>query len=396
MLASRVKQLSVSLTLQISARAKELAAEGKDVIDLSCGEPDHPSPIHVKEAGIAAINENFTRYTAAAGIPPLREAVREKLARENGLEYDVGQIVISCGAKHALANALMALVDPGDEVIVPTPCWLSYPELVLLVGGKPVYAETTVEDRFHLTPDILRKALSPKTKLLILNSPTNPTGAALDRQEITALCAVLKDHQAIILSDEIYEHIRFDGKPHFSPAQLPEMKDRTVLINGVSKCYSMTGWRIGYSAAPKEISQGMLKVQSQMTSSACSVSQRAALAGLRGDQSVSREMTKDFARRRTLCCELLNKCGGMKVAEPEGTFYIFPDISFYYGKKANGRMLKDSFDVAKYLIEEALVATVPGGAFKAPNCLRISYANSDENVKRGVGRICEKLQQLTD
>lgn len=394
-LAARVRNLSVSLTLEITNRARELAAAGHDVIDMSVGEPDHATPANIKRAGIAAIEANFTRYTAAAGIPELREAVRHKLKVENGLDYELSQILISSGAKHSIANAILSLVDPGDEVVVPSPCWLSYPELVDLAGGKTVYAETSAANGFRLTPDALARALSKQTKLVILNSPNNPTGAALDEGEIAELCSVLRGHSCFVLSDEIYERLRFDGKRHASPAQFAEMYERTIVVNGVSKCYSMTGWRIGYAAAPQAVATAMVKVQSQMTSSCCSISQRAAVEGLNGDQAASFAMVKDFARRRELCHTLLRSCKGMHVSEPNGAFYFFPDISAFFGRKAGGRVLGTSDEIARYLLEEVHVATVPGSAFRAPNCLRISYANSDENVQRGVTRICEALSKLS-
>ncbi|MBI5059778.1 pyridoxal phosphate-dependent aminotransferase [candidate division KSB1 bacterium] len=393
-LAKRVQNVTISLTLQITNRARELATAGIDVVDLSCGEPDHPTPLNIKQAGIAAIEQNFTRYTSAAGIPELRRAIQRKLADENGLQYDLNQIVVSSGAKHSIANAILAMIDPGDEVVIPRPCWLSYPEMVELAGGTTVFADTDAAGGFHLTPRSLERALSPKTKLVILNSPNNPTGAALDLSQIAALCEVLKRYSCFVLSDEIYERLRFDGKPHASPAQIAGMPDRTIVVNGVSKCYSMTGWRIGYAAGPPAIIDGILRVQSQMTSSCCSISQKAAAEGISGDQSGSAAMVRDFARRRDLCYEILSSCPGVKVSKPEGAFYFFPDISSYFGKHAHGDRLKDSLDIARYLLEEVHVATVPGSAFHAPTCLRLSYANSDENIKRGVSKVCEALTKL--
>jgi aspartate aminotransferase len=394
-LAKRVQNVSVSLTLQITNRARELSVAGIDVVDLSCGEPDHPTPSNIKRAGIAAIESNFTRYTAAAGIPELRKAIQRKLAEENGLDYDFRQIVVSSGAKHSIANAILALVDPDDEVVVPAPCWLSYPEMIELAGGKTVFAQTDATNGFHLLPAALARALSPRTKLVILNSPNNPTGAALDADQTAALAEVLKRHPCFVLSDEIYERLRFDGKRHASVAQTAALKDRTIVVNGVSKCYSMTGWRIGYAAGPEEIVEGILRIQSQMTSSCCSISQQAALEGIAGNQGESEAMVRDFARRRELCYDLLRSCPGVKVAKPEGAFYFFPDISSFFGKHVHGEVLKDSVDIARYLLEEVHVATVPGAAFFAPNCLRLSYANSDENVRRGVTKVCEALTRLS-
>jgi aspartate aminotransferase len=263
-----------------------------------------------------------------------------------------------------------------------------------LAGGKTVYAETTAENGFHLTPAQLERALSPRTKLVILNSPNNPTGAALDETETAALCEVFKSHSCTVLSDEIYERLRYDGKRHASPAQFADMHERTIVVNGVSKCYSMTGWRIGYAAAPAEIAHAMVKVQSQMTSSCCSISQKAATEGLNGDQTASFAMVKDFARRRDIAFRILNSCAGVQTSAPSGAFYFFPDISAFYGRKAGSHVLANSDEIARYLLEEVFVATVPGSAFRAPNCLRISYANSDANVQRGFTRICEALQKL--
>jgi aspartate aminotransferase len=393
-LSDRVQNVSVSLTLKIVERAKILKAEGKEVISLSVGEPDHNTPDNVKRAAIEAINSNFTRYTAAAGIPELRKAVCAKLKRENGLDYTPSQIVVSCGAKHALANSILALVNPGDEVIIPEPCWLSYPDLVYLAGGTPVYAKARLEHGFHLQPEDLAKALTPKTRLIIMNTPCNPTGAMLLKPEIEALCEVIRDHHAVVVSDEIYEHLRFDGREHYSFAAVPGMQDRTVVINGVSKCYAMTGWRIGYSASSDLLADGMLRIQSQMTSSACSISQKAALEGLMGDQSSVAKMQEDFSRRRKICFDIFNSCPGVRVHEPEGAFYIFPDVSAFFGKSADGFLIKDSLDLAEYLITACHVAVVPGAAFRAPECLRISYANSDEKVREGVSRICDVLRKL--
>ncbi|MBU1921446.1 pyridoxal phosphate-dependent aminotransferase [bacterium] len=393
-LSDRLKNVSVSLTLKIVERAKALKAEGVDVISLSVGEPDHNTPEHVKRAGIAAIESNFTRYTAAAGILELRKAICEKLKRDNSLDYSPSQIVVSNGAKHAIANAIQAIVNPGDEVIIPEPCWLSYPDLVHLAGGIPVYVASRIEHGFHLQPDDLARVLTPKTKAIILNTPCNPTGAVLSRPEVEALCEVLYDHNVMIISDEIYEHLRFDGREHYSFAQVDGMKDRTVLVNGVSKCYAMTGWRIGYSASSDLLSDAMLRIQSQMTSSACSISQKAACEGIQGDQSSVPAMLKDFSRRRHICYDILSKCKGVKLSMPEGAFYIFPDVSAFYGKRIGDAVIKDSVDLAEHLITACHVAVVPGAAFRAPHCIRISYANSDEKVREGVNRICDFLNSL--
>lgn len=394
-LSDRLKNVSVSLTLKIVERAKALKAEGVDVISLSVGEPDHNTPDNVKRAGIAAIEANFTRYTAAAGIPELRKAICEKLKRDNSLDYSPTQIVVSNGAKHAIANAIQALVNPGDEVIIPEPCWLSYPDLVHLAGGIPIYVESRLEHGFHLQPDDLANKLTPKTKAIILNTPCNPTGAVLSRPEIEALCEVMYDHNVMIISDEIYEHLRFDGREHYSFAQVEGMKDRTILVNGVSKCYAMTGWRIGYSASSDMMADAMLRIQSQMTSSASSISQKAAYEGISGDQSSVPMMLQDFDRRRKICYDIFSKCKDVKVRMPEGAFYIFPDVSAFYGRKYKGEVIRGSVDLAEHLITDYHVAIVPGAAFRAPDCIRISYANSDEKVREGVTRICDFLSKLS-
>jgi aspartate aminotransferase len=310
------------------------------------------------------------------------------------LTYNSKQIVVGNGAKHAIANAMLALVEPGDEVIVPEPCWLSYPELVWLAGGDVVFAPTKVEDGFHIRAETLERLLTPRTKLVLLNSPCNPTGAVLSRADMESLAEVLRAHRAWILSDEIYEYLRFDGREHVSPAQMPGLCERTVVINGVSKSYSMTGWRIGYGAGPESVAEAMLKIQSQMTSSACSVSQRAALAGIRAGLEFPNSMRDDFEKRRALVYDELAKCSVLKCPKPEGAFYAFPQIPGMMGATAKGKVIKDSADFTDYLLEEYHVALVPGSAFRAPDCIRVSFANSDEIVKEAAKRVVQAVGDL--
>lgn len=395
MLSSRVSRLTISQTLAIVEKVRELQKQGVTIYDLSVGEPDHPSPPDVKAAGIQAISEDFTRYTAAAGIIELRQAIVEKLKRDNGLEYPEKQIVVGNGAKHILASSLLALVEPGDEVIVPEPSWLSYPELVWLAGGEVIFAPTRVEDGFHLRAEVLERLMSPRTKAVLLNSPCNPTGAVVTKAEMDAIADVLKRHRAYVISDEIYEYLRFDGREHVSPAQYPWLFDRTIVVNGVSKSYSMTGWRIGYCAAPADVADAILKIQSQMTSSACSVSQRAALAGLKGGLDYPNKMVKDFTRRRDICFEGLKNIPGVHLDQPEGAFYAFPHIPSMLTGSVEGKPLKDSTGFTHYLLDKYHVAVVPGSAFRAPDCIRLSFATSDENVREAVARIASAVKDIT-
>ncbi len=394
MLSSRVSRLSISQTLAIVEKVRDLQKQGVTVYDLSVGEPDHPSPPEVKEAGHQAISEDFTRYTAAAGIVELRQAIATKLKRDNGLEYSPKQIVVGNGAKHILASTLLALVEQGDEVIIPEPCWLSYPELVWLAGGEVVFAPTRVEDGFHLRAEVLERLMSPRTKAVLLNSPCNPTGAVMTRADMDAIADVLKRHRAYIISDEIYEYLRFDGREHVSAAQYPWLFDRTIVVNGVSKSYSMTGWRIGYGAGPAEVMEAILKIQSQMTSSACSVSQRAALAGLNGGMAYPQKMTADFARRRDICFEGLGSIPGVKMPQPEGAFYAFPQIPAMMTGSIDGKPVRDSNGFTAHLLEKYHVAVVPGAAFRAPDCIRLSFATSDDIVRESVKRIAAAVADI--
>lgn len=394
MLASRVSRLTISQTLAIVEKVRELQKQGIQVLDMSVGEPDHPSPEEAKQAAKAAIDSGFTRYTAAAGIMELREAIVEKLKRDNELEYTPKQIVVGNGAKHILASALLALVEPGDEVIVPEPCWLSYPELVWLAGGEVVFAPTKVEDGFHLRAEVLDRLITPRTKVVLINSPCNPTGAVMSRADMDAIAEVLKRHRAFVISDEIYEYLRFDGREHVSLAQYPWLHDRTVVVNGVSKSFAMTGWRIGYGAAPLEVADAILRIQSQMTSSACSISQKAAWAAIRSGVSYPQMMTADFARRRDICYEGLKSIPGVKISQPEGAFYAFPQIPALLTGSIAGKQLKEATPFILHLLEKYQVAAVPGTAFRAPDCIRLSFATSDDAVREAVKRIAAAVADI--
>ena len=394
MLSSRVSRLSISQTLAIVEKVRELQKQGMTVYDMSVGEPDHPSPPDVKEAGRQAISNDFTRYTAAAGIMELREAIAAKLKRDNGLTYTPKQIVVGNGAKHILSGTLLALVEPGDEVIIPEPCWLSYPEMVWLAGGEVVYAPTRVEDGFHLRAEVLERLITPRTKAVMLNSPCNPTGAVMPKKDMDEIAEVLKKHRAYIISDEIYEYLRFDGREHVSLAQYPWLDDRTIVVNAVSKSYSMTGWRIGYGAGPDNVMNAILRIQSQMTSSACSVSQKAATAALNGGLDFPNRMRDDFTRRRDICFDGLKNIPGVNVPKPEGAFYAFPQIPAMMTGSVNGKPLKDSNGMTDYLLEKYHVAIVPGAAFRAPDCIRISFASSDDHVREAVNRIAAAVSDI--
>ena len=394
MLSSRVSRLSISQTLAIVEKVRELQKQGMTVYDMSVGEPDHPSPPDVKEAGRQAISNDFTRYTAAAGIMELREAIAAKLKRDNGLTYTPKQIVVGNGAKHILSGTLLALVEPGDEVIIPEPCWLSYPEMVWLAGGEVVYAPTRVEDGFHLRAEVLERLITPRTKAVMLNSPCNPTGAVMPKKDMDEIAEVLKKHRAYIISVEIYEYLRFDGREHVSLAQYPWLDDRTIVVNAVSKSYSMTGWRIGYGAGPDNVMNAILRIQSQMTSSACSVSQKAATAALNGGLDFPNRMRDDFTRRRDICFDGLKNIPGVNVPKPEGAFYAFPQIPAMMTGSVNGKPLKDSNGMTDYLLEKYHVAIVPGAAFRAPDCIRISFASSDDHVREAVNRIAAAVSDI--
>ena len=393
-LSDRLNMLSPSATLAMSQRSGELKAQGVDVINLSVGEPDFNTPDHIKEAAKKAIDDNWTRYSPVPGYPDLKKAISDKLARENNLNYSPDEILTSNGAKQCVCNAVLALVNPGDEVIIPAPYWVSYPQMVKLAEGTPVYVEAKIEADFKITPAQLESVITPKTKMIILCSPSNPTGSVYSAKELAALAEVIKKHDNLyVLADEIYEHINYVGK-HASIAAVEGMRERTIIINGVSKAYAMTGWRIGFMAAPQWIIKGCNKLQGQYTSGPCSVSQKAATFAWNADQSCVEEMRKAFERRRDLIVGLAKEIPGFEVNVPEGAFYLFPKCSSYFGKKYGDRVINTSSDLAMYLLEEGHVAMVGGDAFGSPECIRLSYATSDENIVEAISRIKKALAKL--
>lgn len=378
----------------MSQKSAELKEQGIDVINLSVGEPDFFTPSHIKQAAREAIDANFSFYTPVPGYLSLRRAVCDKLQRENGLSFTPDQIVVGNGAKHALCNTVMALVNPDDEVVIPTPAWVSYVQMVNLCGGKSVLVPAGIEQDFKITPAQLEEAITPRTKLLILCSPSNPSGAVYTRDELAGLAAVLERHpQVVVIADEIYEHINYTGR-HESLAQFEALRDRVAIINGVSKAYAMTGWRIGYVAAPLWIARAVNKLQGQYTSGASSIAQKAAEAAYNGPQDCVEEMRRAFERRRNLVVKLLREIPGLSLNEPQGAFYVFPKVTAYYGTHYGSTTIHDDLDLAMYLLAEAHVATVGGTAFCCPGYLRLSYATSDENLTRAVARIADALARL--
>ena len=402
-LSNRLQRLAPSATLAMSQKSSEMKARGIDVINMSVGEPDFNTPDHIKEAAKLAVDQNFSRYSPVPGYPELRKAIVEKLKRENGLDYQMSEILVSNGAKQSVCNTVMALVNPGEEVIVPAPYWVSYPQMVLLAGGTPVVVNATFEQNFKMTPEQLEAAITPKTRMLILCSPSNPTGSVYTKDELRALAEVILRHDDLyVLADEIYEHINYVGR-HESIAQFPGMKERTIVVNGVSKAYAMTGWRIGYIAAPEWIVKGCNKLQGQYTSGPCSVSQKAAEAAYTLSQDCVEQMRQAFERRRDLIVDLARQIPGLEVNVPEGAFYLFPKCSSFYGRTAStvcsdssatNKTINNSTDLALYLLEEAHVATVGGDAFGDPDCFRMSYATSDDNIREAMRRIAEALAKL--
>jgi len=393
-LSNRLQRLAPSATLVMSQKSSEMKAQGIDVINLSVGEPDFNTPEPIKEAAKKAIDENFSKYSPVPGYMDLREAVAEKLKRENGLDYSPSEILVSNGAKQSVCNTIMALVNPGEEVIIPAPYWVSYPQMVKLAGGEPVIVPTGFTQNFKMTAEQLEQAITPQTRMLILCSPSNPTGSVYNKEELRALAEVIKRHDDLfVLADEIYEHINYVGR-HESIAQFEGMKERTIIVNGVSKAYAMTGWRIGYIAAPEWIVKGCNKLQGQYTSGPCSVSQRAALFAYEGDQSAVEEMRQAFERRRDLIVGLTKEIDGLEVNVPDGAFYLFPKCSSFYGKSDGNRQIANSSDLAMYLLEVGHVATVGGDAFGDPECFRMSYATSDDNIREAMRRIKECLARL--
>ncbi len=393
-LSNRLQRLAPSATLAMSQKSAEMKAQGIDVINMSIGEPDFNTPEHIKAAAKLAIDENYSRYSPVPGYPDLRQAIARKLERENHLRYQPSEILVSNGAKQSVCNTVMALVNPGDEVIIPAPYWVSYPQMVLLAGGKPVFVEAGFEQNFKMTPAQLEAAITPSTRLIILCSPSNPTGSVYNKVELAGLAEVIRRHENLfVLADEIYEHINYVGR-HESIAQFDGMKERSIIVNGVSKAYAMTGWRIGYIAAPEWIVKGCNKLQGQYTSGPCSVSQMAALAAYVESQQCVEDMRQAFQRRRDLIVKLAREIPGLEVNVPEGAFYLFPKCSSFYGKRNGERVIGNSTDLALYLLEEAHVATVGGDAFGDAQCFRMSYATSDENITEAMLRIKNALAKL--
>ena len=393
-LAHRVDYINEPQTIAMAKLGRELMAQGLDIISLSLGEPDFTTPQHIKDAAKQAIDDNFTYYTAVAGILELREAIVDKFKRDNNLDFTPDQILVSTGAKHCIMNAMMALVNSGDEVIIPTPYWVSYSEMARLIKGIPVFIDATVQQEYKINAQQLEAAITPKSKLFIFSSPCNPTGSVYSYSELEALVKVFEKHPNIfIISDEIYEFINFVGK-HQSIAQFGSIKDRVITINGLSKGYAMTGWRLGYLAAHASITKACEKIQSQFTSATSSITQKAAVAALNGDMKPSEEMVKAFKRRRELILNEVKQIPNWKCNNPEGAFYLFPDVSYYYGKSFQGKTINTATDLCMYLLYQAHVSMVTGEAFGAPQCIRISYATSDEKIIEAMRRIKIALDKL--
>ncbi|MBK8807938.1 MAG: pyridoxal phosphate-dependent aminotransferase [Bacteroidales bacterium] len=392
--SKRLAALAASQTLAMAQKSRELKSKGVDVINLSVGEPDFHTPDHVKEAAKKAIDDNFSFYTPVSGFDDLTKAIVNKLKRDNNLDYNQKQIVVSCGAKQSITNVFLSVLNPGDEVLIPTPYWVSYPEAIKLAESKPVYLRTTIEDDFKITAEELSKAISRRTRMFVFSSPSNPAGTVYSKAELKAIAEVLaKNPQILILSDEIYEYINFSGK-HESIAQFPEVKNQTIIVNGVSKGYAMTGWRIGYIAAPEWIAKACDKLQGQYTSGACSIAQKASVAAINGSLEYPEMMCKAFLRRRDLVYDGLSKIKGLKLNKPEGAFYMFTNISAFLDKKIDGLEIKNANDLSLYLLEKAHVATVGGEGFGHPDCLRISFAASDEMLVKAIERITKALEYL--
>ena len=393
-LSDRLNRLAPSATLAMSQKSSEMKAQGVDVINMSVGEPDFMTPEPIKEAGKKAIDDNFSKYSPVPGYPALRNAISKKLKAENGLDYAASEIIVGTGGKQGVCNAIMALVNPGDEVIVPAPYWVSYPQMVKLAGGNPVIISADIEQDFKITAAQLEASITPKTKMIILCSPSNPTGSVYTKAELDELAKVVISHKDVfVLSDEIYEHINYIGK-HASIAACPNMKERTIICNGVSKAYAMTGWRLGWVAAPEWIVKGLNKLQGQYTSGTSSVSQMAALAAYEGNQQCVEDFRKTFQRRRDLIVNLAKGIPGLEVNIPQGAFYLFPKCSSFFGKSNGKYTINNSTDLAMYLLEEGHVATVGGDDFGSPDCFRMSYATSDDNIKEALQRIKDALSKL--
>jgi aspartate aminotransferase len=393
-LSDRIKSLSVSQTLAMAQKSRELQAKGIDIISLSLGEPDFNTPDYIKEAAKKAIDENYTKYPPVPGYDDLRKAISEKFREENGINYTSDQIIVSAGGKHSLVNVILSIINPGDEVIILAPYWVSYYDQIILAGGKPVVIEALLENDFKIKPVQLESAITNKTRLIVFNSPSNPTGMVYTGEEMEKIARIVEMHEGLfIISDEIYEHILFEGR-HVSMASFGFIYDRVITVNGVSKGYAMTGWRIGYIGAPLWIAKACNKLQGQFTSGVCSIAQRAALAAIEGKDSSRQLMKEAFLRRRNLICGLLKEVKGLKIRVPQGAFYVMPDISYYLGKSYGVVTINNSDDLALFLLDKAQVAVVGGDAFGAPQCIRISYANSDELLVEAVKRIKTALELL--
>lgn len=394
-LSQRLLAMEESATIAMSRKSRELKAEGKDVISLSLGEPDFHTPQFIKDAANQALKDNYTTYTPVPGYEDLRAAISEKFRRDNGLNYSPDQIVVSTGAKQSIANVVMSIVNEGDEVIIPAPYWVSYMEIVKVAGGVPVIVNAGIETDFKITGEQLQQAISSKTKMMIFSTPCNPTGSVYSRDELADLANTIAKHSSlVVICDEIYEHINFESK-HESLAQFDSVKEQVVTVNGVSKAWAMTGWRLGYIGAPKLIAQACTKVQGQFTSGTCSITQKAAIAALKADPAELKDMIAAFKSRRSLVLDELSKIDGIKTNVPGGAFYVFADVSYFYGKSFNGRTVNNGSDLALYLLDESLVALVTGEAFGDPNCIRISYAASEETLVKAMRRVKEALEKLS-
>lgn len=394
-LAERTKAIKPSPTLAMNAKASALKAAGVDVTNFGVGEPDFDTPENIKEAAIKALRDGFTKYTAVDGIPELKTAIIEKFKKDNGLHYEKDEVLVSCGAKHSLYNIAEALFGPGDEVIIPAPYWVTYPDQVLLNDATPVIIETDEKNSFVVTPELLKSKITSRTKAFILNSPSNPTGLAYDKKSLEEIAKLAIEHDFYIISDEIYEKLVYDGFKHISIASLgEEIKQRTIIVNGLSKSHAMTGWRIGFTAGPRDITKAMTNIQSQSTSNATSITQKASVEALNGPQDFLQTMLLEFDKRRKYMVERLNAMNGVTCKTPVGAFYAFPNVSSYFGKKFNGTPVNDSLELSTYLLEQGKVALVPGSAFGDDKYIRLSYATSMENVKKGLDRIEEALGNL--
>ena len=394
-LSDRINRLSESQTIAMSRMSRELAEKGHDVISLSLGEPDFDTPDFIKEAAKKAIDNNFTKYPPVPGYRSLQEAICKKLERDNGLSFSTNQIVVSTGAKQSLANIMLSLLNPGDEVLLPAPYWVSYLEMVKMAEATPVILPTTIDTGFKVTPEQLEAAITPKTRMFLYSSPCNPSGAAYQREELEPIAEILgRNERLIAVSDEIYEHIRFVGK-HVSLGEFDAIKDRVVTVNGVSKAFAMTGWRIGYMAGPQWIAKACTKMQGQFTSGASTVSQKATEAALMADPAVTRPMRDTFMKRRDLVLGWLNEIEGVRTTVPEGAFYLFPDVSHFFGKSVDGKVINNANDLCMYLLSECHVAMVPGEAFGSPDCIRLSYATSEERLKTAIDRVKTALSRLS-